>query len=42
MFMLNYKNMDENGNEIPVDSSIMLREIVEHEQRVNEPCSTYV
>lgn len=42
VFMLNYKNMDENGNEIPVDSSIMLREIVEHEQRINEPSSAAV
>ncbi|KZS46982.1 hypothetical protein AWU65_14140 [Paenibacillus glucanolyticus] len=44
MFMLNYKNMDENGNEIPTDASIILSQIVKHEERTNQitPASTVI
>ncbi|MBB6019600.1 hypothetical protein HNR77_000661 [Paenibacillus sp. JGP012] len=44
LFMLNYQNMDENGNEIPTDASIILNQIVNHEERANQitPFSTIV
>ncbi|WP_458122699.1 hypothetical protein [Paenibacillus sp. Z3-2] len=44
MLMLNYKNMDENGNEIPTDASIILNQITNHEERANQitPMSTIV
>lgn len=32
-FMLNYINMDENGKEIPTDSTIILNQILKHEER---------
>lgn len=44
LFMLNYQNMDENGNEIPTDASIILKQIVNHEKRSNQitPFATIV
>lgn len=44
LFMLNYQNMDQDGNEIPTDSSIILDQIVKHEERANQitPSATVI
>lgn len=44
LLLLNYQNMNENGNEIPTDASIILNQILNHEERANQiiPSATII